>query len=102
MATIASKYTVGILGTDDPSSHKDRLVWRILDDPKSAADDLPGTGSWVLLLFAQTPPDLQDLPDRLDGDCQGLQRVLKMVGADLAVLSAPDDFEWTVAEIPPK
>lgn len=82
------------------SSSEEKLSWEI-----TAADialvrkhEECELGEWVLLLFASFPEN-PPLPPRLSGiKCGDLHEDRKQAGAEILILSLPDDREWIIAE----
>jgi hypothetical protein len=98
IADIACQYRTAALGTDEPMEAQ--IAWRVLDEIQTVGRELPGSGSWLLLMFDGVAPDFRSLPERVTGECQDLQAVLTKVRARTGILSLPDDIEWIVVETP--
>ena len=85
-----------------PSETRDQINWcvSIIEDSLAVPPELSESyGDWALLLFAQKilkfdPP----LQLKLGIKCQDLQETLHASGADVIILSLPDDIEWMVVE----
>jgi hypothetical protein len=78
-----------------PHETKDEINWC------TSIDDgfVEFYGDWALLLFAQTISEFAPPPQlRLGIKCQDLQEALRLSGADVIIVSLPDDIEWMVAE----
>ena len=81
-----------------PSEAKDELTWCVStgDVPPELSESY---GDWVLLLFAQKIAEFAPSPRLIQGiKCQDLQRALQLTGADVIIVSLPDDIEWLIAE----
>ena len=79
-----------------PSEGKDEINWCTSIEN----DFVDSYGDWALLLFAEKISEFAPPPQlKLGIKCQDLQEALRISGAEVIIVSLPDDIEWMVAEI---
>jgi len=84
-----------------PHETKDEINWSVSIDygPAVPPELEESYGNWALLLFTQKISKFDPPPQlKLGIKCRDLQEALRLSGADVIIVSLPDDIEWMVAD----